>query len=174
MKYVSGKSSERGLREYLEVNGIKKFDAIELNRAFNERKEKLIAQEIESEIYLLPGVREFLEYFKDRRKVIVTSSKKSHVEDILSHYKLDGYFEKIFDRYDVVRGKPDPLPYEGAVKYMGVSVKDCIVFEDSFYGIQSSKGADLYTIGILNKGWNDDFVYELADSVIERYTDIIP
>lgn len=173
MKYVSGKSSERGLKEYLDINGIKEFDSQELNSMFNMHKEKLLKEKIDSEVYLLPGIRGFLEYYKGRRMVIVTSSKRNYVEDILSYYNLTG-FEKVFDRYDVVRGKPDPLPYENAVEYIGLSKDECIVFEDSFYGLQSSKGAGLFTVGVLNIGWNDDFVYDLADFVIQDYRDIIP
>ena len=46
-------------------------------------------------------------------------------------------------------------------------------FEDSFFGLQSAKGAGIFTIGILNRGWNDDFVYQLSDFVIDDYNKLI-
>jgi len=73
----------------------------------------------------------------------------------------------------VIRGKPAPDGFIKGVEYLGLKVDECIAFEDSFYGLQSAKGAGLFTIGVLNRGWNDDFVYQLADFVIESYTELI-
>jgi HAD superfamily hydrolase (TIGR01509 family) len=173
MKYISGKGSQTGLTEYLNVHGIREFDSIEIGKVFDRIKMDLLREKIDEEVYLIPGIEEFVEYYKDRRLIIVTSSKKQYVSTILSHFDILKYFEKVFDRSDVVRGKPDPMPYELAIKYANSNIGDCLVFEDSFYGLQSAKGAGLFTIGVLNKGWNDDFVYNLADSVIESYKDIL-
>jgi len=59
------------------------------------------------------------------------------------------------------------------MKYLGYTEDECVVFEDSFFGLQSAKGTGIFTIGILNKGWNDDFVYQLSDFVIEDYRSLI-
>ena len=55
---------------------------------------------------------------------------------------------------------------------MGYTETECVAFEDSF-GLQSAKGAGIFTIGILNSGWNDDFVYQLSDFVIDDYRVLI-
>lgn len=173
MKYISGKGSQNGLTEYLNIHGIVNFDPKEIGRLFDIQKERLLEKRMNEEIYLMPGIVEFLEYYKDRRLIIVTSSRTKYVERILSHFDVLKYFEKVFDRGDTIKGKPDPMPYESAIGYANSTVEDCIAFEDSFYGLQSSKGAQLFTVGILNDGWNDDFVYELADCVVEKYTELI-
>jgi len=175
MKYISGRGSENGLREYLEVNGVKEFSSKDLNDQFYIHKKRLIWDRLEEEIYLLPGIKEFLEHFKDsgKRNIVVTSSRREHVERMLTHFGVYHHFEIVFDRYNVVKGKPDPEPFEGAMEYANVGVNDCIAFEDSFYGLQSSKCANLFTIGVLNSGWNEDFVYKLADYVIESYIDLL-
>ena len=175
MRYISGRGSKNGLSEYLGVNGIEEFSADDINNRFYKEKDRLLKDRSEEEVYLLPGIRQFLEIFKDEkyRKIIVTSSREENVQNLLTHFGVFGYFEKVFDRFDVVRGKPDPQAYLNAIEYTGLNVDDCIAFEDSFYGLQSATGAELFTIGILNPGWNDDFVHQLADCVVESYLELV-
>ena len=175
MKYISGRGSKNGLIEYLGVNGIEDFSAEEINTMFYKNKKRLIEERMDEEIYLIPGIGEFLKHYGNTGKkiLVVTSSREEHVERMLTHFKVFKYFEKVIDRGMVVRGKPDPQAFLEGIKYTGFNVSECIAFEDSFYGLQSAKGAELFTIGVLNDGWNDDFVYHLADFVIKDYTELI-
>jgi len=175
MKYISGRGSKNGIVEYLETKGIKDFSGVEINNQFYTHKKRLIEERIDNEIYLLPGIKEFLNNskIKEKRKIIVTSSRKEHVKKMLTHFDIFNHFETVIDRYDVIRGKPDPECFLKGIEYLQLPISDCIAFEDSFYGLQSSKGAELFTIGILNDGWNDDFVHTLADFVIKNYTEIL-
>ncbi len=175
MKYISGRGSKNGIVEYLETKGIKEFSGVEINNQFYTHKKRLIEERIDDEIYLLPGIKDFLNStnIKEKRKIIVTSSRKEHVKKMLTHFNLFDNFETVIDRYDVVRGKPDPECFFKGLEYLGLPSSQCLVFEDSFYGLQASKGADIFTIGILNDGWNDDFVYQLSDFVIDDYRVLI-
>ncbi len=175
MKYISGRGSKNGIVEYLETKGIKDFSGTEINNQFYTHKKRLIEERIDNEIYLLPGIKDFLNNskIKEKRKIIVTSSRKEHVKKMLTHFNLFDNFETVIDRYDVVRGKPDPECFLKGLEYLGLPSSQCLVFEDSFYGLQASKGADIFTIGILNDGWNEDFVYQLSDFVIENYSVLI-
>jgi len=175
MTYISGMGARNGLIEYLGIKGIKEFSPEEVNHQFYVHKKRFIEEQIDSEIYLLPGIKEFLEYEgnKNKRKVIITSSREEHVKRMLTHYKVFKYFEKVFDRYSVVRGKPAPEGFLKGIEYLGLKVDECVAFEDSFYGLQSAKGAGLLTVGIMNRGWNDDFVYQLSDFVIDDYRKLI-
>lgn len=175
MKYISGRGSKNGIVEYLETKGIKDFSGTEINNQFYSHKKRLIEERIDDEIYLLPGIKDFLNStnIKEKRKIIVTSSRKEHVKKMLTHFNLFDNFETVIDRYDVVRGKPDPECFLKGLEYLGLPSSQCLVFEDSFYGLQASKGADIFTIGILNDGWNEDFVYQLSDFVIENYSVLI-
>ncbi len=175
MKYISGRGSKNGIVEYLQTKGIKEFSGVEINNQFYTHKKRLIEERIDDEIYLLPGIKDFLNStnIKEKRKIIVTSSRKEHVKKMLTHFNLFDNFETVIDRYDVVRGKPDPECFLKGLEYLGLPSSQCLVFEDSFYGLQASKGADIFTIGILNDGWNEDFVYQLSDFVIENYSVLI-
>jgi len=171
MKYISGRGSRNGIVEYLSSKGITVYSSQELNDLFYKHKNSLIKERINSEIYLLPGIRDFLKNseIENKRKIIVTSSRKTHVKNILTHFGIYTYFEKVIDRFDVVKGKPSPEAYLKGLEYLGCTETECVAFEDSFFGLQSAKGAGIFTIGILNRGWNDDFVYQLSDFVIDDY-----
>ena len=175
MKYISGRGSKNGIVEYLQTKGIKEFSGVEINNQFYTHKKRLIEERIDNEIYLLPGIKDFLNNskIKEKRKIIVTSSRKEHVKKMLTHFGIWNNFETVIDRYDVIRGKPDPECFLKGIEYLGLPSSQCLVFEDSFYGLQASKGADIFTIGILNDGWNEDFVYQLSDFVIENYSVLI-
>ena len=147
------------------------FDHIEFTADSNNFTGDLSGA-IEKEIR---SIKEFLKdsNVKTKKKIIVTSSRKDFVEYILKYFDIYKYFDKVIDRFDVVRGKPDSEGYFKGMKYLGYTEDECVVFEDSFFGLQSAKGTGIFTIGILNKGWNDDFVYQLSDFVIEDYRSLI-
>jgi HAD superfamily hydrolase (TIGR01509 family) len=61
---------------------------------------------------------------------------------------------------DVVRGKPDPEPYERAATLLGVGTHQCIVIEDSPTGAQAALAAGAHTIA-----WPEDRLLEFPPSI---------
>jgi HAD superfamily hydrolase (TIGR01509 family) len=175
MKYVSGRGSKDGIKMYLETKGIKDFDVEDLSNQFSIKKRDLIENHLEEEVFLIPGIDTFLKHLStnNKRMVVVTSSHYMYVKKILRYFGLFGYFEKIYDRGTVNKGKPNAEIFLQGIKYTGLNSEECIAFEDSLFGFKSAKGAELYTVGILNEGWNEDFVYDLANVVIENYEELI-
>jgi beta-phosphoglucomutase len=175
MQYVSGRGSKDGIKKYLETKGVKEFDVENLSNQFSIKKRDLIENHLGEEVFLIPEIDTFLKYLSknDKQMVVVTSSHYTYVKKILRHFGLFGYFEKIYDRGSVENGKPNPDIFLQGIKYTGLNSEECIAFEDSLFGLKSAKGADLYTVGILNEGWNEDFVYDLADVVIVNYEELI-
>jgi len=57
-------------------------------------------------------------------------------------------FETVVCADRITKGKPDPMCYLLAAADLGVSPEDCIVFEDSFYGIQSGTNAGMRVVGL--------------------------
>ncbi|MBQ4811741.1 HAD-IA family hydrolase [Pseudoalteromonas luteoviolacea] len=50
---------------------------------------------------------------------------------------------------DVLRGKPDPEPFEKAANKLGISSRKCLVFEDSIAGVKGAlaAGCDVVVVG---------------------------
>lgn len=175
MKYISGRGSKDGITMYLDSLNITDYDVESLAKEFNRVKRELVEEHLEEEVFLIPGIDTFLEYLKEnsKRMVVVTSSHYDYVKDILTHFGLFNYFEKVYDRGTVQKSKPDPEMFLQGIRYTGLDKDECIAFEDSLFGLMSAKGAELFTIGILNPRWNEEFVYELADIVIENYEELL-
>jgi HAD superfamily hydrolase (TIGR01509 family) len=175
MNYVSGRGSKDGITAYMKSKGIEDFDTEKLGKRFNQVKRELLNSNLEKEVFLIPGLEMFLQYLKEnnKRMVVVTSSNYDYVKEVLDHFKLFNYFEKVYDRGTVENSKPHPEMFLQAIEYTGLKKEKCIAFEDSLFGLKSAKGAQLFTIGILNKGWNDDFVFDIADIVIESYEELL-
>lgn len=175
MQYISGRGSKDGIKIYLDKKGVKEYDIEQLGKEFSSKKKDLIENHLGEEVFLIPGIDTFLKYLSahDKRMLVVTSSHYTYVKRVLRHFGLFGYFEKVYDRGTVDKGKPSAEIFLQGIKYTGLENDECIAFEDSLFGLKSAKGANLYTVGILNKGWNEDFVYDLADVVIEDYGQLI-
>jgi HAD superfamily hydrolase (TIGR01509 family) len=175
MKYVSGRGSKDGLMMYLKNENVKSFDVQELSKKFNQIKRDLLSNNLEEEVYIIDGLPEFLQYLKEsnKRMVVVTSSNYDYVKEVLEYFGLFNYFEKIYDRGTVDKGKPNPEIFLQAIEYTELKKEECVAFEDSLFGLRSAQAAELFTIGILNEGWNDEFIYELGDIVIESYTELL-
>jgi beta-phosphoglucomutase len=175
MNYVSGRGSVDGITDFLTSKGIQDYNVEEIDRKFDEIKDDLLRNDTPNQVYLLPGLEDFLLTLINTQKplIVVTSSKKEYVNFVLSFFRISEYFEKIFDRNDVINSKPHPEMFLKAIEYTGFTVDECIAFEDSLFGLQSAKSAGLFTVGLLNKGWNDDIVYKYGDIVIDDYRSLI-
>ena len=91
----------------------------------------------------MPGSIEFIRMLKEHGVQIglVTSSDNAKVKRAFGLLHLDNLFDTLVTADRITQGKPDPMCYLLAAKDLNVSPEDCIVFEDSFNGIQSGKDA---------------------------------
>lgn len=97
------------------------------------------------EVPLKPGAAAFLEQCrKDGVSLgIATSNSRELVETIAEVHGLREYFSCIMTACDVKRGKPAPDIYLAVAGALGVSPKNCLVFEDIVPGIMAGKNAGM-------------------------------
>lgn len=125
---------------------------------FNDRSEKekqtIIRESTEYErnmpLPAMPGSMEFLFLLKkhDVTMGLVTSSDMEKIKRAITLYKLDDIFNTIVTSDRITKGKPDPMCYSLAASDLNVSPSDCLVFEDSFAGIQSATKAGMRVIAL--------------------------
>lgn len=112
-----------------------------------------LLHEFENEIVypVFPGALEFVDSLRAKgiKTVIVTSSDNKKMDFLFAqHPGFASHFDAIVTAADVTRSKPDPQPYLiGAVK-AGVQPCECVVFEDSFQGLESGRRAGCRVIGL--------------------------
>lgn len=112
-----------------------------------------LLHEFENEIVypVFPGALEFVEMLRSRgvKTVIVTSSDNKKMDFLFGqHPDFPSHFDAIVTAADVTHSKPHPEPYLRGAEKAGVDVADCIVFEDSFQGIEAGKRAGAKVVAI--------------------------
>ena len=120
-----------------------------------------------TEAEILPDVKKTLEYLISQNQKIALGSASKNARPILDKVALSDYFQAIIDGNKVTNAKPDPEVFLKAAYEIGVSSKDCIVFEDSIAGIQAANTAGMISVGI-----GDKKVLSEADYVFKDFTEM--
>ncbi len=112
-----------------------------------------LLHEFENEIVypVFPGALEFVDALraKGMKTVIVTSSDAKKMDFLFAqHPDFPSHFDAIVTACDVTRSKPDPEPYLVGAAKVGIAPEECIVFEDSFQGLEAGRAAGCKVIGL--------------------------
>jgi len=129
-----------------------------IKKYFSDRTpeyQKMVQKEAETYESTMPlppfaGSVEFVRLLKSNgvKLALVTSSDNSKVNRGLRELDLEGVFNVIVTADRITNGKPDPMCYLLAAKDLGEDPANCLVFEDSFAGIQSGNDAGMRVIGL--------------------------
>ena len=125
--------------------------------------------EFENEIVypIFPGALEFVDLLRERglKTVIVTSSDDKKMEFLFNqHPEFPSHFDAIVTAADVTHSKPHPEPYLAGATKAGVDPLRCIVFEDSFQGLQAGRAAGCLVVGLSTTN-SAEQVAKFADTV---------
>jgi len=118
-------------------------------RSIGDAKEASF-RERAAELEPLPGLVDFVMQGRERGMwiALVTNAPEENVEAILLALKLRDFFDAVVLADDVEAVKPDPAPYNAALKKIGIPAEEALAFEDSVSGISSSVAAGIPTVGI--------------------------
>ena len=91
------------------------------------------------------NAREIIEWLKNKnlRLGIASSNSESEIERMLSETGLTKYFDHIISGENFKRSKPCPDIYNYMVEKLGLEKDECLVVEDSYYGIQAAINANI-------------------------------
>ena len=134
---------------------------------FNETFDK------KEDLFLIEGVLELIMglYNNGIQLILASSSAKVTIERIFNRFGLHKYFSHIVSGEDFPKSKPDPAIFVQAVFLSKTNIENCLVIEDSTYGIQAAKSAGIFCIGYdsFNSKLQD---YALADLVIADFKEL--
>lgn len=124
------------------------------------------------EVKLKPGVEAFLQnlYDKGVKMCVATATDEPFVKAALVRLKADKYFSGIFTCASVGHGKDEPFIYREALKHLGTSKKNTVVFEDALYAAKTAKKDGFITVcvnDIYEK--NQAEIKEIADFYIDSF-----
>ncbi len=96
-----------------------------------------------------PGILAFLDRLPYRH-CVASSSDKTRIRLSLEVTGLLPFFgDDFFSSSEVARGKPAPDLFLHAAKRMGVEPENCVVIEDSPFGVQGARAAGMTAIGYI-------------------------
>ena len=136
----------------------------EIIAMLNEREEKMLYT-------LFEGVEAFLADLKRHNipAAIVTSSNAPKMERLFGMISgLRDFFAAVITDKDVSRSKPDPECYLTAAARLGVAIEDCIVFEDSFSGLESGRAAGAHVVALATTNSRESLEGK-ADLIIDNF-----
>ena len=119
----------------------------------------------------VPGFEAFVRSLRQRgvRTAVVTSSNQVKMQAVYrARPEFPALFDAILTSEDFARSKPAPDCYLKAAKLLGVSVDDCVVFEDSFNGLRSGRAAGMRVVGLATTN-PAEAIGPYCDKVIVNY-----
>ncbi len=100
------------------------------------------------ETMLVPGLRDFLDRYREIPKAVASNAEPANVDFLLDQGDLRQYFPVVLNGHQVSRPKPYPEIYLRAADLLHVEPADCIVFEDSYSGVEAGRAAGMKVIGL--------------------------
>ncbi len=119
----------------------------------------------------LPGTLNFLTQLPIDRWAIVTSCTKPLAEVRIRAAGLPAP-RYLLTSSDIVKGKPDPEPYQKGAALLGLTASECIVVEDVPAGIRSGKSAGARVIAFRTTSSEAELRSAGADWILENCGDI--
>jgi HAD superfamily hydrolase (TIGR01509 family) len=148
----------------------------ECNKRLNVSKLEKLAEEkvnIQSEltdiVRFIDGAIELLEALFGKTKIaLATMSSRRVVEKILSEKKIKKYFDVVVTADEVNKPKPNPEIFLLSATKLGVDQKDCVVIEDSIFGVRAAKKAKMKCVAVPSGVYNkEELEQEHPDFVVK-------
>ena len=125
-------------------------------------------------VLLKPGVRGCLEKLRmhNVHMAIATASDVELVAMVLEKHQVSEYFSDVVSCTQVGAGKTKPTVYECAMKKLGTTKENTVVFEDSLYAIRTAKAAGFCVFGVQDAYEpNQEGVHRESDLYITDFAD---
>lgn len=143
-KYI-GISSQDMMKDIKEIFAIN--DSVEILVA---KKNKYYIDIAKENTIVFPEMLKFLQLLKKNGfpMAIASGSSPEIIEMIISITNIKPYFDVVLSAEEVKRGKPAPDIFIETAKLLGIPPANCLVLEDSQYGVEAAKSAGMYCTAI--------------------------
>lgn len=127
---------------------------------------------IDYKAVMFPEVLELLQWLKERGVImaVASSSSEQSIRRMFEETGFGPYFSFLVSGKQFRESKPDPEIYLYTLSRLGLPAEDCLVVEDSVYGIQAAKAAGLRVVAIRDQRFSSD--QSAANRLIDRVSDL--
>lgn len=142
-----GTGAERTFKEILKANH-KSFDEALIKRLLKRKIELEI--QLSARAKLFPGALELLKALQGRTPIALASmNNRAVIEHLLDAMKIRDCFEVVLTVDEVSKFKPDPEIFLKCAAKLQAKPKDCVVVEDSIFGVQAARAAGMKCVAVL-------------------------
>jgi HAD superfamily hydrolase (TIGR01509 family) len=148
-----------------------RLDVSTLEKLANEKIR--IQAELTDIVTLFNGVNELLEALQGRIKIaLATMSSRKVVDKLLPAKKIENCFDVVVTADEIVKPKPDPEIFLVSAARLGVKAEDCVVVEDSVFGVQAAKAAEMRCIAVSSGVYSrEELGKEKPDITVDALTE---
>jgi len=141
-----------------------------------EEREREYFDLAEGRLRAFPGLPQTLGVLRERaiRLAVASSGRPEKIRFNLTQGKLTEYFDVVCSATQVRHGKPAPDLFLETAKQLGVQPESCVVIEDSLFGVQAARAANMTAIGFCSSYAARELRDAGAHHVFESYADLMP
>lgn len=144
----TGTSAKEIFLEILRTSHVK-FDEETVRNLVNKRIESELKMSYQAR--LKAGAFDLLESLKGKVKLALASmNNKPVIDRMLKACKLRYFFDVTLSADEVLNPKPDPEIFLKCASELGLKPEQCVVIEDSVYGVKAAKAAGMKCIAVLS------------------------
>jgi len=157
--------------------GLLKMDEQQINTLMIQKK-KIFEQLAKAEGKMIEGVRDFLNMLEQNNTpmAICSGALLTEVEMVLEEARLRHLFEVIVSGEQVKKGKPNPEGFLLSLQRLNenrenpITANQCVVIEDSHWGLEAAKAAGMHTIAVTNS--YDAGQLGMAEKIVDRLSEL--
>jgi HAD superfamily hydrolase (TIGR01509 family) len=143
-----------------------------------KQKNEVFQELAKTEGRIIEGVHDFLKMLSQNNipMAICSGALRPEIELILEEARLRHFFEVIISAEQVKKGKPSPDGFLLTLRKFNkgrqapITGIQCVVIEDSHWGLQAAKAAGMHTIAVTNS--YDAEQLALAEKIVARLSDL--
>lgn len=101
---------------------------------------------------------------------LASSGAPEKIKTVLTQCQLTQFFDPVISGNMFKQSKPNPEIYNTVAAKLGLENKQCVVIEDSDYGIAAGKNAGMFTIALKEERF--PFSQAAADYLVDSLSDV--
>lgn len=112
------------------------------------RKSKLEI-ELTDQVTLFPGAKELLQSLHGKLKMgLASMNNRSVILHLIKNKEVEKYFSIVLTAESISHSKPNPEIFLETAHKLDAQPRRCVVFEDSIFGVQAAKSAEMSCIAV--------------------------
>lgn len=159
-------------REHLVREAVGSVNKDKFDKAYSIFREHYNKHLVDTTVLYL-GIKNVLDYFKNKKKTVITNRGIESSKRVLKLLGVINYFDKIIGGDDEECRKPSPKLIQYALKELGIKNERAIMVGDMIFDIKAAKAAGVATCAVTyGIGKIEDIIRAKPDYIIDHIEEL--